>query len=197
MQIVDGDLVVGADRHDLLGEHVEWVARNVRLLDQPLAHRLRDDGAFEQVAAELREDPALRDGAEVVPSAAHPLQAPRHRLGAFDLDHEVDRTHVDPELERGRRDEAGNLPRLQQLLDLDTLLACERPVVGPRDARVGELVEPHREPLGEAPVVDEHDRRAVLLHEIEECGIDRRPDRPRRRLEAGRHLDAVRRRRAG
>ena len=85
----------------------------------------------------------------------------------------------------------GIWPCLQQLLDLDALLPRERPVMGARDVRVGELVEPHREPLGEAPVVDEDDRRAVLLHEVEQRGIDRGPDRPRRRLEAGGHCDVV------
>ena len=59
-------------------------------------------------------------------------------------------------------------------------------------ALVGELVEPHREPFGEPPVVDEHDRGAVLSHEVEQGGVDRRPDRPCRRLVAGRHRDAVR-----
>ena len=44
---------------------------------------------------------------------------------------------------------------------------------------LGELVEPEREPLGEAAVVDEHDRRAVLLDEPEKLRVDRRPDRAR------------------
>ena len=127
VQVVDGDLVVGADRDDLLREHVERVARDLRLLDQALAHRLRDDGGLEQVGAELREDPALRDGAEVVAGAADPLQPARDRLRALDLDHEVDRTHVDPELERRGRDEARDLPRLQQLLDLDRCSRASEP----------------------------------------------------------------------
>ena len=42
------------------------------------------------------------------------------------------------------------------------LLARERAVVGARDLLLGELVQAQREPLGEAAVVDEDDRRAVL-----------------------------------
>ncbi len=73
VELVDGDLVLGADRDDLLGEDVERVARDRRLLDRSLAHRLRHDGALEQVGAELREDAALRDGAELVAGAADAL----------------------------------------------------------------------------------------------------------------------------
>ena len=114
--------------------------------------------------------------------AADALQPARDRLRALDLDHEVDGAHVDPELEARRRDEAGNLPRLQELLDLDPLLAGERPVVRSRDLFLCELVQPQREPFGEAAVVDEDDRRAMLAHELEQGRIDRRPDRARHRL---------------
>ena len=57
------------------------------------------------------------------------------------------------------------------------LLARERAVMRTRDLFLGQLVQAQREPLGEPPVVDEDDRRAVLAHELEERGIDRRPDR--------------------
>ena len=95
----DLDLLVGHDRDDLLGEHVERVARDRRLLDRAVAHRARDDSALEQIGAELREDAALRDGAELVAGAADPLQPARDRLRALDLDDEVDGAHVDAELE--------------------------------------------------------------------------------------------------
>ena len=64
----------------------------------------------------------------------------------------------------------GDLAALQQLLDLDALLARERAVVGPGDLALGELVEPEGEALGEATVVDEDDRRAVRLDELEQLG---------------------------
>jgi len=44
VELVDRDLLLGADRDDLLREDVERIARDVGLLDQPLPHRLRDDG---------------------------------------------------------------------------------------------------------------------------------------------------------
>ncbi len=55
-----------------------------------------------------------------------------------------------------------------------------------RDLLLRELVQTQRQPLGETAVVDEDDRRAVLLDEPQELGVHRRPDRGRRRpLAAG------------
>ena len=107
---------------------------------------------------------------------------------------EVDGAHVDAELERRGRDEARDLPRLQQLLHLHALLACERAVVRARELLPGELVQTEGEPLGEPAVVDEDDRRAVLAHELEDRRVDRGPDRAARALDAGAHLHAVRER---
>ena len=45
-----------------------------------------------------------------------------------------------------------------------------------------QLIQPQRQPLGRAAVVDEQDRRAVRLNELEQLGVDRRPDRATRRL---------------
>jgi len=44
VQLADLDLLVGHDRHDLLREHVERVARDLRLLDLTSPHRAGDDG---------------------------------------------------------------------------------------------------------------------------------------------------------
>jgi hypothetical protein len=78
VQVVDGHgLGLGGrdDGHDLLGEHVERVARHDGRLDPALAHEAGDHGALEQVGAELREDPALGGVADVVAGAADALQA--------------------------------------------------------------------------------------------------------------------------
>jgi hypothetical protein len=50
-------------------------------------------------------------------------------------------------------------------------------VVGAGNLFLRQLVQPQREPLGQAAVVDEHDRRPVLADEFEDLGVDRRPDR--------------------
>ncbi len=177
MELVDRDLLVDGDRDDLLGEHVERVARDPRLLDLAAPHRAGDDGGLEQVGAELREDAPLRDRAQLVAGATDALEPAGDRLRRLDLDHEVDRAHVDSELERRGRDEAGDPAGLQLLLDHDALLAGEAAVVRAGDLAAGELVQPQGEALGEAAVVDEDDRRAVCLDELQELGVHRRPDR--------------------
>ena len=140
---------------------------------------------------------------------ADALQAPGDRLRRLDLDHQVDRAHVDPELERAGRDQAGQLARLEQLLDDEPLLVGEGAVVGAGDllegavsrrsllvarlravvfrrrklvadpALVVELVESLGEPFGAAAVVDEDDRRGVLADQLQQLRVDRRPDRAR------------------
>ena len=71
------------------------------------------------------------------------------------------------------------------------LLARERAVVRPRDLLLGQLVQPQREPLREPAVVDEDDRGAVLTDELEDGGIDRRPDRAAGLFHSAAHLHAV------
>ena len=148
MQLVDGELLVGARRDNLLGEDVERVARDRGLFDLAFPHRLRDDRALEQVGPELREDPPLRHRVQLVAGAPDPLQTARHGLRALDLDDEVDRAHVDSQLERRRRHETRDLAALQELLDLDALLARQRPVVGTGELALRQLVEAEREALG-------------------------------------------------
>ncbi len=67
--------------------------------------------------------------------------------------------------------------------------------MGSRNLFLRELVEADRQPLGEPAAVDEDDRRAVLLDELEDRRVDRRPDRLGGRLVAGCHHDIVERHR--
>ena len=184
VHLVDGELLVRADRDDLLREHVERIPRDARLLDVAVAHRTCHHRRLEEVGPVLGEDPSLRDRIEVVSCPADPLESTRDGLRALHLDHEVDGAHVDAELQRRRGDEARDPARLQELLDDEPLLARERPVVRPRDVLARELVDPEREALGESPVVDEDDGRPVLTDELEDRRVDRRPDGAARPLDA-------------
>src|SRR5262249_2555422 len=150
------------------------------LLDLASAHGTGDHRGLEQVAPELREDPTLRDGVQLVARTPDALQAARHRLRALHLNDEVDRAHVDAELERRGGDETWDAARFQQFLDHDALLARQRAVVRTGELFLGQLVDAKREALGEPPVVDEDDRRAVRAYELEDRRVDRRPDRPAR-----------------
>ena len=126
-------LVEGEHRHDLLGEDVQRVGRDVDLLDEP---RLRAGGADrggQQVAAVGRQHDAVGDGADLVPGPADALQRRGHRRRGAHLDHEVHRAHVDAELEARGRHDGAQPPGLQLGLGAHPLLPAHRAVVGPGD----------------------------------------------------------------
>ncbi len=73
---------------------------------RPSRMRCDDDRGLEQVAAVLREDACPRLGSPTWwPARPMRCSPRRHRARRLDLDHEVDRAHVDAELERAGRDE--------------------------------------------------------------------------------------------
>jgi len=90
-------------------EDAELVVRHPHRLDVALEHALRDRRALDEVAAELRDDPAPRGLTDEVSRPPHTLQAERDAARGLDADDEVDGADVDPELERARRDEAAQL----------------------------------------------------------------------------------------
>ena len=55
-------------------------------------------------------------------------------------------------------------------------LARQRAVVGAGDLAAGQLVQPQREALRQAPVVDEHERRRCSSTSSQQPRVDRRPD---------------------
>ncbi len=83
----------------------------------------------------LREEDARADLAHLVAGATDALESARHARRGLDLDDEVDGAHVDPELERRRRDDAAQAPRLEVVFDLGALLLAHRAVVRPREDR--------------------------------------------------------------
>ena len=98
--------------------------------------------------------------------------------------HEIDRAHVDAELERAGRGDRAQPAGLERLLDLEPLVARDRAVVRAhqldvraataprRDRELGQLL---RHALGEPPRVDEDDRRAVREDQLEQPRVDQRP----------------------
>ena len=88
----------------VLGQHVERVGRHPHGLDVAGQHPLHRHRAVDQVGAVLGEQHALRDLADLVPGPADALQAAGHRRRCLHLDHQVDRAHVDAQLEAGGGD---------------------------------------------------------------------------------------------
>ena len=139
-------------------------------------HPAGDHGALEQVAAVLGEDHALARGADLVTCSTDALEATGDARRALDLDDEVDRAHVDAELERARGHERGQPAGLELFLDLEPLFAGDAAVVGPDELLPGELVEALRQPFAQATAVGEHDGAAMALDQIEDRRVDGRPD---------------------
>ena len=104
------------------------------------------------------------------------LDAGRDTRRGFDLQHQVDRAHVDAELERRRGDEAAKGPCFQLVLDEQSLLARDRPVVRSYEVFARQLVDARRQALRQASRVDEDDRRAMRLDQLEQSRVDRGPD---------------------
>ena len=95
---------------------------------------------------------------------------------------------------------ARSRPGLQQVLDLGALRPRQRPVVGAHQRLARQLVERRRQPLGQAPAVDEQQRGAVRPHQLQQPRVDRGPDglhgralrrRPARLLDRLAHLGHV------
>jgi hypothetical protein len=184
-QLIDGERLDGGHRDDLLRQDVERVARIERLLDLACAHARRRRRARDEVLGVLGEQDAVGHAADAVARAPHPLQARGDAGRRFDLDDQVDRAHVDAQLQRRRRDDRGQSAGLQALLDGGALLARERAVMSERHLLAREVVHGRRQALGEAPAVDEDDGRTVRAHEVDEARVDVGPDASARRVLLG------------
>ncbi len=180
MKLIHLPLVHRSHGNDLLCQHVQRAAGHAGVLDLALQHPPGDDRGLEQVAAKLGEEPARRGLADVVAGTSDPLQAGGDRFGRLDLHHQIDRAHVDTQLERRGGDQRRQPPGLEQILDLEPLLAGQRAVVRPGDVLLAQLVEPVCDPLGRAPAVDEDDGGAMCPHQLQQPRIDGGPDRDAR-----------------
>ena len=124
-------VVHGAHGHDLLGQHIEWVAQVPGRLDQTMLHAVRDDCGLDKVGTMFGEDLAPADIAHVVAGAANPLQATTDGTGRLNLHHQIDRTHIDAKLQRAGGDQPLQFAPLELILDDQPLLPTDRPMMRP------------------------------------------------------------------
>ena len=202
-EVVDGPGLERGGGDHLLGEYVERVGGHPQRLDRAGPHPLDRDRGLGEVAAVLGEQHAPGHLADLVAGAADPLQGAGDAGRGLDLDHQVDRAHVDAELEAAGGDDAGEPAALEVVLDQGALLLGDRAVVGLRDHRCGavglpglghdlggcrpvgslearavgrDLVEPGGQPLGQPTRVGEDDGRAVLVDQVGDALLDVGPD---------------------
>ncbi len=102
---------------DLLCQHVERRYRHVQHVEPPGVHRSQERRALDQLVARERVKLADWRRESVVAGAADPLQKSRNAARRADLAHQLDRSDIDTELERGGGDQHLQRTIAQQLLD--------------------------------------------------------------------------------
>ena len=153
--------------HHLLRQDVQRPFRDDHGVQPALPRAAHQRGALHQLVARGRvQPPGRRPGAGVV-GPAHPLQEGGEAARRADLADQLDRSHVDAELERGGGHQGPQVPGAQPGLDPLPAAPGQRSVV--RGHLGAELVaEPFAQlvgdPLGHAPGVDEHQRGPVAGH---------------------------------
>ena len=184
---IDPRLGGGGDLgHQLLGEHIEGSDRRLQHVEPPGPDPRQQGGALDKLVAGERVEPPGRGALELVVGPPHPLEEGADGPGGPDLAHQLDRSHVDAQLERGGGHQRPQVAGPQALLDDAATGGRQAAVVGrhleggvdPVDAghsgvagvpggaggvgraeSQGELVG---DPLGHLAGVDEHQRGAVL-----------------------------------
>ena len=175
------------DGHDLLRQHIQRIAQEARRLHVALVHRPRHRRARHQVRAILGKDDAVRRRAHLVARAPDALHAAGDRRRRLDLNHQVDRAHVDAQFERAGRDQRLDLPGLQQFLNLDPLRRRQRSMMRARDRLAGKIVQRAGQPLRHPPRIHEDQRRRAPANDLQQPRMNALPDR--------RPLQAIRSRR--
>ena len=175
-QRVDVPRVHARHRDHLLREDVERISRIARRLDVPVVHRLRNSGAGEKVSPELRENDPFADSAGLVARPADSLEAARDRWRRFDLDDEIDRAHIDAELERRGGDQRFDPSGLQEIFDFASGDGRERAMMRADEGFARQLIQRAREPLRKAAAVDENEGRPMSMNQVEQSWMDRAPD---------------------
>ena len=138
-----------AGRHDLLRQDVEGCYRRQHAVEASGAHGAQERRALDQLVAAGREQASLRRGVARVAGAADALEEGGDAARRAELAHQLDGADVDAELERGGRDQHGQLAGAQALLDLQAPFLRERAVVRRHLALAELLAQLVREALGQ------------------------------------------------
>ena len=205
LELVDRPRLHRHHRDDLLREDVEWVGGHPERLDPAVTHPFDHYRGLDEIAAVLGEEDPPGHGSDLVPRSADALQAAGDARRRLDLDDEVDRAHVDAELEARGGHDRGEAAGLELALDERPLLLAHGSVVGAREdggradrcaclshqlgrddltgfgqlalvPLVPDLVQPRGEPLGEPARVREHERGVVRSDQVDHTLLDVWPD---------------------
>ena len=160
LEVIDCPVIDGAHRHDLLREHVERVAwHRPSLRSAP-----RASARPPPRTRAGRRGTSGRCGRVLGASTWWPARPTRCSPRATDFGDSTWMTRSTAPMSMPSSSELvqtrpGNQPRLQPLFDLHALLARDRAVVRAQEFLARQLVHAQRDPLGQAAVVHEDQRR--------------------------------------
>ncbi len=140
------------------------------------ANGAQQRGALNQVVARDRQQASLRHAGNRVSRPADALEERGDAVRRPDLADEVDVADVDPELQRGGRDERLERAGLEPVLGVEPRLLRETPVMRGHRLLAEPLAQLARDALRHPPRVHEHDRRLVRGDEIGEALVVLLPD---------------------
>jgi hypothetical protein len=112
----------------------------------------------------------------VMAGAANALHSAGDRRRRFNLDHQIDRAHIDAQFQRRRGAERANLPRLQLLFNDRALRRGQRAMMRARDGLAGQLIQRAGQPLGHLAAVHKQNCRVARANDFEQARMNRIPD---------------------
>ena len=141
-----------AGSDDLLHEYVEWLRRNLELVQITGSHRLHQGCAFDQVITGCGEKAALWNCASPMPCATNPLHSCRNRAGRPHLANQIDGANIDAQFQRRCRDQQFDFAIPRSRLRVQAKLARKTAVMRGDIFRVDAFSNCMREPLDHARV---------------------------------------------
>ena len=177
---------MGHHGDDLLRQHVQRVSQEAGRLHVAFVHGARDGRAGYEVGTILGEDNPVEGGAHLVAGTSDALHAAGYDGRSFNLNHQVDRAHVDAEFQRTVATSALICPAFNSSSISDRCAAasepwCARAIGSPASS----LIAPSQS-FRYSPRVDEDERRGALADDLQQPRIDGLPDRGSlRSLDAG------------
>ena len=164
------------NRDQLLRQHIQRIARKARRLDVALVHGACNGRAGHQIGAIFGKENAFAHRVHMVAGAADALHAAGHRRRRLNLNHQVDRAHIDAQLQRGGGAQGANLPGLQLLLDDRALRRGQRAMMGAGNGLASQLVQRAGQPLGHLAAVHKENCRVTRANNLKQAWMNRVPD---------------------
>ena len=155
--------------HQLLGQDMVWLRGRLDWLHVALVPQVDQAGGLHERLVPRGQEQAVADRARPAPGAAHALEEARHGGRAVDLDHPVEVTHVDAQLQDAGGHDHAVVPVGKGVLGLPPLLLAERavrdegrdaqlPQAGAEFLRPGAAIHEHQPFLAAVQPGDDHRR---------------------------------------